>query len=102
MFVRRLFLAVPIAFAGMAAMVQADVMRFDEPKVDGVLLDYCRVGGSKCGQPATDAFCRANGYRRTVRYVKAENVGQPTLNIADKTICDGAECDSFVWIECAK
>ena len=84
------------------AFAQSDVVRIDAPQVDGVMLDWCRRFAEKCGQPAADAFCRANGYRRSVRFVQWIDPGKPTKIISDGQICDSEGCDSFRWIECKK
>jgi hypothetical protein len=83
-----------------SAMAETASVRIEEPRVDGVLLDWCRVYADRCGQPAADAFCRANGYRRSVRFVKWVNPLKPTKIISDGSICDAEGCDSFRWIEC--
>jgi hypothetical protein len=79
-----------------------NVVRIDTPMVDGVLLDWCRVVGEKCGQPAADAFCKAGGHRRSVRFVQWVNPNKPTRIISNGVVCDSPECDSFRWIECRK
>jgi hypothetical protein len=81
---------------------QPDVVRIDEPAVEGMLLDWCRSFGKKCGQPAADAYCRASGHRRSVRFVQWIDPGKPTRTIATGEVCDDPGCDSFKWIECRK
>lgn len=102
MFGKWVLIGLPLMVATLAAPAQSEILRFDKPTVDGVLLDWCRLYADKCGQPAADAFCRANGYRRTVRYVKWNGPGLPTKIISNGQICDDPGCDSFVWIECKK
>jgi hypothetical protein len=97
-----LALSVAQLFIGSPLFAQTDVVRIDKPQVDGVMLDWCRRFGDKCGQPAADAFCRANGYRRSVRFVQWVDPGKLTKIISDGQICDSDGCDSFRWIECMK
>lgn len=78
----------------------AETIRIDKPQVEGVALDWCRSFGKRCGQPAADAFCRANGHRQSLRFVKWENPGFETRVISDGRICSIPECDTFRWIEC--
>jgi hypothetical protein len=102
MFGRTIFLTTTLIFTSLAGAAVADVKRFDDPTVDGLALDWCRDMGDKCGQPAADAFCRANDYRRTVRYLKSEDPGKETRIISSGATCGNPECDTFVWIECKK
>lgn len=89
-----------LVIVGSPVLAQPDVVRIDEPKLEGVLLDWCRKFGDRCGQPAADAYCRASGHRRSVRFVQWIDPGKPTKIISDGSICDAAVCDSFRWIEC--
>jgi hypothetical protein len=84
------------------AFAQSDVVRIDEPQVDGLLLDWCRSFSNKCGQPAADAFCRASGHRRSVRFQQWVSPRKPTRTIDGGGVCDDPGCDSFKWIECRK
>jgi hypothetical protein len=95
-------LTAALLFGVSPILAQDNVVRIDEPKVDGIMLDWCRRFGEKCGQPAADAFCRANDYRRSVRFVQWIDPGKPTKVISNGQICDSEGCDSFRWIECLK
>lgn len=83
-------------------LAQTDAVRFHGPQSDGLLLDWCKGFGKRCGQPAADAFCRAEGYRRSVRFVQLVDPGKPTRIIGTGEVCSDPGCDSFRWIECRK
>lgn len=75
--------------------------RFVDPEIDGVRLDWCRVYGGECGQPAADAFCRRRGYERAERFL-APNAGPTTTKvISSGEECQGPICTTFFLVECA-
>ena len=76
---------------------------FNNPRISGNRLDWCREWAQNCGKPAADAFCRVKGYSRAVNFAKAPNVGasQPTQIITSGQICNQAGCDGFSAITCA-
>ncbi len=97
-----IFMAILVSGALGPTSVRADIVRIDQPEVDGELLDWCKFGARGCGQPAADAFCRASGYKRSVRFLQWINPNKPTRFIANGYSCNDPECDSFRWIECKK
>jgi hypothetical protein len=62
-------------------------------------LDWCYGWAQRCGQDAADAFCQANGYRRTYNFEKQSNVA-PTWVIQAHRTCNEGHCDSFSFIDC--
>ncbi len=75
-------------------------MKWLQPKVGGVRLDWCYSWQKGCGQKAADAFCEAVGYAFSDGFLQEKNVSK-TRVISSKQVCDG-NCDSFAVISCSK
>ena len=43
---------------------------FQLPQPLGDPVPFCLVGGSQCGKPAADAFCRSNGYEEALTFLR--------------------------------
>lgn len=72
---------------------------FEQPRIDGVRLDWCFNWATDCGKPAADRFCFDQGFGRATRFEVAEDVG-PTRVLATGQPCDDPGCDGFAVIEC--
>ena len=76
-----------------------DRRRFENPRVNGQVVDRCLNSASNCEQPAADNFCRLNGYAGAV-YFRLEYT-RPTLVVADNKVCNDKTCQGFTAITCA-
>jgi hypothetical protein len=76
---------------------------FDNPTVitaqGPVPLDYCREWGTNCGVPAADAFCRTQGYVKSVDWALTPD-RPPTAVISSKQVCADPQCDRIVKVVC--
>jgi len=93
-----------IECGGGGGAAQPDERNFARPRIRGARLDWCREWGANCGRPAADAFCRAKGFSRAIRFRIAENIGarQPTRIISTGQVCGDAGCDGFKNIVCGR
>lgn len=74
---------------------------FSPPAWKGYRLDYCLTWAKNCGQPAADAFCRTQGFSKSVYWRRDPYVGQqPTRVITTDQICKGSFCTTFQTITC--
>lgn len=75
---------------------------FNQPRVNGVLLDYCQNWGANCGQVAADNWCTQQGFNGAQKFVIAKNVGgrENTWVAGDHKLCEGSYCDGFEQIKC--
>lgn len=90
------------SFAAQAQGVERpgeDRRRFENPRVNGQVVDRCLNSGANCEQPAADNFCRQNGYAGAV-YFRIEYT-RPTLVVGDNKVCDDKTCQGFTAIACA-
>ena len=72
---------------------------FDNPKVNGHALDYCRSWAKDCGMPAADAWCKKAGYKRALRFgVRWDS--PPTIVIRSGKICNQPFCDRISFVVC--
>ena len=96
-----IFFAVMLAAAAFSVPRPASAAeaRYNNPKVKGYALDYCRTWGQNCGRPAADAYCRSKGYRRALRYRVKQNA-PPTRVIGDGRVCNAPGCDRIDWVAC--
>ena len=74
-------------------------VRFPDPLVDGVPLDYCLQWGRDCGRPAADAWCRARGFAAASAF-EVRLQSPPTRVLATGQVCDEAHCDRMVSVTC--
>ena len=74
-------------------------VRFPDPLVDGVPLDYCLHWGRDCGRPAADAWCRARGFAAASAF-EVRLQSPPTRVLATGQVCDEVHCDRMVSVTC--
>lgn len=74
-------------------------VRFVDPKVDGMPLDYCLEWGSDCGKPAADAWCRARGFAAASAF-EVRTGSPPTRIFSSGRICDMVFCDRIISLTC--
>lgn len=70
-----------------------------DPLVDGMPLDFCLHWGRDCGEPAADAWCRAQGYAGASTY-EVRPASPPTRVFASGQICDMVFCDRIISVTC--
>jgi hypothetical protein len=87
--------------AGAAQAVEQD---FVKPKVGIFRLDWCKVWGGQCGQPAADKFCQTKGFVHSTNFEEAVDIGAatPTVVIDTGQQCGDPSCDGFTFITCEK
>jgi len=73
--------------------------RFDNPMVEGMALDYCRLLERDCGKPAADAFCQSQGFAASIDFTPQFHA-PPTRVIASGQVCDKPICARMVAITC--
>lgn len=74
---------------------------FNNPMVGNVPLDICLRWASSCGKPAADAFCRQNGFSRSINHqVRADS--PPTRVIGTGQVCNQSFCDRISQVVCAR
>jgi hypothetical protein len=73
-----------------------------KPMFNGNRLDWCLKWSTDCGQPAADAFCKAQGYQHAIAFEADPRIGSrtPTRLIGTGATCDLAYCDGFRHITC--
>jgi hypothetical protein len=78
--------------------------KFANPVWQGRQLDYCMTWAKDCGQPVADAFCREQGFSKSLYWKKSTYYAQqPTLLIGTGELCDpakGNSCNYFGVITC--
>ncbi len=65
-------------------------------------LNYCLTSKGDCGEPAAQAWCRAEGFSKATAWKIDENIGSlfPTVVLGDNRICAQFLCDGFREITC--
>jgi len=81
-----------------AASTRADVT-FNNPKVGGYGLDYCRDWAKNCGWPAAHAFCRSKGFGKAKDFKWIKD-NQKTRVISSGQVCDDPACDRIWKLVC--
>ncbi len=66
-------------------------------------LNYCYEMGKRCGEPAAQAWCEAQGFATAASWKRDANVGGlfPTIVIGEDRICARYLCDGFEEITCS-
>ncbi|MCI4624961.1 MAG: hypothetical protein L3V56_03275 [Candidatus Magnetoovum sp. WYHC-5] len=72
---------------------------FDRPTISGTALDWCIAPNKGCGKTAADSFCQMQGFKKSLRFAKAPNLGF-TKSIRTGRVCDMPGCDGFRYIAC--
>ena len=74
---------------------------FARPTFNGIRVDWCRIWGAECGQPAADEFCKRNGFHRATGFSMIDDV-PPTVVITSGQRCDGPACDALNNVTCVR
>lgn len=93
----RILIATIIGFLASAHGAEAGVRNFFAPAMDGARLDACLSGGS-CGKPAADAFCKVQGYDKSVLFQRESFESTRVLDSGN--LCTGNSCTAFKQIKC--
>ncbi|MBY6199900.1 hypothetical protein KUV65_00865 [Maritalea mobilis] len=75
----------------------SNAVRFDYPRVNGELVDWCVTWATNCGQGGADNFCRSQGFSRAASWERYP--GQRTLVLGDNRIYPGG-CDALRNVVC--
>lgn len=74
----------------------SEVRNFFAPRIGSDRVDACLAGG-RCGKPAADAFCRAEGYDRAMIFQReAQN---STRAVVSDKVCS-RNCVAFRQVKC--
>ena len=78
--------------------------RYDYPKwwSDDYRIDWCLNGGTQCGQPAADNYCKRHLWTGARDFAADPNIGssQPTIISASNEVCNQSFCTGFKYITC--
>lgn len=72
---------------------------FNNPTVNGVMVDHCESWGTNCGQGGANLFCRTQGYQGAISF-QVVNPGR-TYNIGSQQVCEGGNCVAFSQVVCS-
>ncbi|OAN84515.1 hypothetical protein A8B78_06555 [Jannaschia sp. EhC01] len=73
--------------------------RFELPRVNGELVDWCVTWATNCGQGGADQFCRRQGFSHASHWERYP--GQRTLVLGDNRIC-ASGCDALRAVTCER
>ena len=101
------FLFAVIVAGTFATSANAETKKFDAPRSQGYMLDWCLRWGKmespdRCGKPVAESFCKSQGFKRSVGNKKWNDPRKPTRQIASGDVCNAQFCDSFKYIKCEK
>ncbi|MPZ39406.1 MAG: hypothetical protein GEU95_15395 [Rhizobiales bacterium] len=69
---------------------------------DGYGIDRCLASGAACGAAAATAYCRSRDFNKAASYRRVDHKVVTGAVPAGRTACNGAACNEFVAIECAR
>ena len=90
-------------FASITCSVDVLPWRVEYPRLEAGRVAYCVAGGTTCGQPVADRFCRetfgASSYAGTASEDTEFAGAEPTVDL-DGNPCNGSGCRAFRGITC--
>jgi len=70
---------------------------------DGYGIDRCLAAGDHCGVAAANSFCRAREYAQALSFHKVDRDDiTGVIPASGPGSCNGATCENYVAIECAR
>lgn len=78
-------------------------VRYNNPTIGGVAMDYCLGFATGCGQDAANEYCRRKGYSGGAKTFGALRLSSGrTRVLSNNAICDTSfhVCDTFSYIDC--
>ncbi len=93
----------PVLLPETKALAALGSQTFQYPVHDIYRLNYCLNWGKDCGEPAAQAWCTTQGFRRASGFKIDENIGAlfPTVVLGESRVCAKFVCDGFQEITCA-
>jgi len=89
-----------LTLLALTALPASGQQTFQQPRVDGIALDWCLRPGADCGKPAADGFCSSRELGPAQGFTRADDVGK-TLILGTKQVCNDPSCDGFAAIQCS-
>jgi hypothetical protein len=91
-----------VLWAAVSVGAHAEDKTFPKPKQGAYRVDWCYQWAALCGQPAADRFCQSKSFVNAQDFVEDVNIGSltPTVVQATGQVCNGPDCDGFVYITC--
>jgi hypothetical protein len=69
---------------------------------NGYGVDRCLASGASCGASVATAYCRSREFDQAISYRRVDKDDITGAVPVTRTACQGAVCDDFVAIECAR
>ncbi len=77
---------------------QAGSRRFDNPTVQGIIVDTCVTWANDCGRGGATQFCRQQGFRSALSW--STFYPGRTYVIGSQQVCTGTNCGGFQSVVC--
>ena len=89
-----------IALVGVTAATEtwAQQVRFDNPRIEGAIVDWCSTWAQNCGAGGANLYCQRRGYSQAVNW-GTFNPGR-TWVIGSDRLCEGDFCVGFSHVTC--
>ena len=71
---------------------------YSMPTENGQAISACLAGGTTCGKPAADHFCKQAGYEESILFAR-ERVSTAIM-LDSQAVCTGENCEAFTKIKC--
>ena len=99
-----------IAVAALAAVLLSAAAAQAEKRLfiiannsDGYGVDRCLASGGKCGEAVANSYCRSREFAQALSFHKVDRDDiTGAIPTSGPGACRGANCDSFVAIECSR
>ncbi|MCW5773454.1 MAG: hypothetical protein KIT16_17565 [Rhodospirillaceae bacterium] len=91
-------LAAAFGAAAFAASAASADIRFQFPRINGAIVDWCQSWSANCGWGGAHQYCRARGYPRA-RNWSTYRPGR-TWVMGSRQFCNGGNCTGFSQVTC--